>query len=513
MQALDSGGGRNGVDETLGFFAEVEAAILAEMSDISEFQAPGFAGCRIGKRTTILRDLESGQFLATCGGGSADARHFLESSFDGLFCERSAWLYSWVEARYRDLLAKFACKTGAELIAFTDAPDRAATWIAARLCETEIARHASDRVATSFSIPIPAHSLARTIRHAESSASEPVRFGDVSLALRASVILERLSIEHPKWLGFVTERMRAGILSTQIDAMSQVKNLARSRGASHAAWAKLSAEGPRDLVALDQSNDEARSHASLLDQELVNVVDGARVRHWLARTWCNLHPDMQAAISSVVSAYTGTLEILEPAFRAMDTEMVHRRDQFDGPTGIENEFRGLMTPLLSYVVALRDGEQREAIQARVRAPTRQRWADWLRWGRRLRDRWSPPFWVPMANYSNGYLVAEALSTRADIEQEGRWMANCIARYVHRCFAGRYVLYRIADRAGTSVATYGAVIDLEAYGDGHQKATGVVMDEVSGRHHTPVDRSVEVFAAELTAQIRLQLPRTVIDPSW
>ena len=35
MQALVSGGGRNGVDETLGFFAEVDASILAEMDEIA----------------------------------------------------------------------------------------------------------------------------------------------------------------------------------------------------------------------------------------------------------------------------------------------------------------------------------------------------------------------------------------------------------------------------------------------------------------------------------------------
>jgi len=512
MQASNSGGGWNGVDETLGFFAEVDASILAEMSEIAELHLPGFAGCRIAGRTTILRELESGQFLMTCAVGDADVRNFLDSPVHGLFCERNAWLYSWVEARYLDQLARFACKTGAELVAFKDTPERAAIWIAARLCESEAAKQASTRVATSLAIPSHLLALAQRVRQAESGAGAAVRFGDVSLVLRAGVVLERLSIEHPKWLALSSVSMRAGLLSAQFDAMAQLKRLARSRGASHAVWARLAADGPQVLAARDTPDDESCSVTDILNKEWDAVVDWAKARHWLRRTWCHFHPEMQATIATIVSAYAGLLDILEPLFRAMDAEATRRSGQFDRLTEIENEFRELKTALHSYVDECVVGGDRVILPRRVQVPSRHRWPDWVRWGHRFRDRWAFPFWVPMAYYSNDNLVAEALSTRADIEQEGRRMGNCIAGYVHRCFTGRYVLYRIADHAGTSIATYGAVIDLMAYDDGHQIATGVVMDEVSGRHHAPVDRSVEVFADELTAQIRRHMPCVVTDPS-
>lgn len=80
-------------DATLGFFAEVDASIVAEMGEIAELHLAGFSGCRIGGRTTILRDLETGQFLVTGGVGEADVRHLLDSPVHGLFCERGAWLY------------------------------------------------------------------------------------------------------------------------------------------------------------------------------------------------------------------------------------------------------------------------------------------------------------------------------------------------------------------------------------------------------------------------------------
>ena len=515
MQALVSGGGRNGVDETLGFFAEVDASILAEMAEIAELHLPGFAGCRIGGRTTILRDLESGQFLVTCAVGDADVRNFLDSPVHGLFCERSAWLYSWVEARYLDRLAQFACKTGVELIAFKDAPERAAIWIAARLCESEVAKQASARVAASLAIPSHVLALAQRVCQAEGRAGAAVRFGDVSLVLRAGLVLARLSIEHPKWLAFATVRMRAGLLSAQFDAMAQLKQLARSRGASHAVWARLAAEGPRLLAARDMPEDQSCSVRDMLDKEWAAVVDWAKVRHWLRRTWCHLHPEMQAAISTIVSAYAyaGLLDIVEPLFRAMDAEATRRSGQFDGLTEIENEFRELKTALHSYVDACVIGGRRVILPRGVQAPSRHRWPDWVRWGHRFRNRWAFPFWVPLSKYTSEQFVAEALSTRADIEHEGQRMANCIAGYVGRCSAGQYVLYRISERGGKTVATYGAAIDVTTTADGRLEATGVVMDEVSGHATSPVDHAVEAFAAQLTGQIRLRLPCEVIEPSW
>ncbi|MBK6727109.1 MAG: hypothetical protein IPG63_07585 [Xanthomonadales bacterium] len=513
MRASNLGSGRKGVDETLGFFAEVDASILAEMAEIAELHLPGFSGCRIGGRTTILRDLESGQFLVTCGVGEADVRHFLDSPIHGLFCERSAWLYSWVEARYRDRLARFACKTGPALIAFQDSPERAAIWIAARLSESEVAKQASARVAASLAIPSHALTLAQRVRQAEGSPSAAIRFGDVSVLLRAGMVLERLSIEHPKWLAFVTVRMRAGLLSTQFDAMAQMKRLAHSAGASHAAWARLATEGPQPLGALNESKHEVRSNTETLDQELTRIVDGAKARHWLGRTWHNLHPDMQAAIATIVSAYAGCMDIVEPVLRALDAEATRRSALFDGLTEIENEFRELMICLLSYVVVCHDRGRRILLPRRVQVPSRHRWPDWVRWGHRFRIRRAFPFWIPLSTYAAGDFIAEALSTRADIEHEGQRMSNCIAGYVDRCSAGHYVLYRISDRGGSTVASYGATIDVSMTTDGRREATGVIMDEVSGHATSPVDHAVAVFAEQLTEQIRRRLPCEVVEPGW
>lgn len=514
MQASDSGGGRNGVDETLGFLAEVDASIVAEMAEITELHLPGFAGCRIGGRTTILRDLESGQFLVTCAVGEADLGHFLDRTFHGLFCERSAWLYSWVEARYRDRLTRFACETRAELIAFKDAPERAAIWIAARLCKTETAKQASARVAASLAVPSHALALAQRVRHGEGGAHGAVRFGDVSLVLRAGVALERLSIEHPKWLAFVGVRMRAGLLSMQFDAMAQLKRLARSSGASHAVWARLAAEGPQHVVKRGESDGDSCLRTDSLEKEWAGVLDVAKARHWLARTWHGFHPDMQSAISSIVSAYAGCMDIVEPLFRALDAEAMRRSGQFEGLTEIENEFRCLKTALLSYVLACHDYGRRIALPRRLQAPSRHRWPDWVRWSHRFSNQWAFPFWVPLSRYSSGDFVAEALSTRADIEHEGQRMANCIAMHVNRCSAGHYVLYRISDRGGTTIATYGARIDVTTTTDGRRIATSVVMREaVFGHANSPVDHAVAVFAEQLTGQIRLRLPCEVIEPSW
>lgn len=326
-------------------------------------------------------------------------------------------------------------------------------------------------------------------------------------------MLERLSIEHLKWLTFVAGRMRARLLSTQVDAMAQLKCLAHSGGASHAAWARLATEGPQQLVALDESNNESRSHTEMLDKEWTGILDGAKVRHWRGRTWHNLHPDMKAAISTIVSAYAGCMDIVEPMFRAMDAEAKRRSGQFDGLAEIENELRDLMSSLLSYVVACHDRGRRIILPRRVQAPSRHRWPDWVRWGHRFRNRWAVPFWVPLSTCSSGGFVAEALSTRADIEHEGQRMANCIAGYVNRCAAGHYVLYRISDRDGIRVVTYGAAIDVTTPTDGRREATGVVMGDVAGHANSPVGHAVSVFAEQLTGQIRRSLPCEVIEPSW
>lgn len=514
MQASNSDRGRNGVDETLGFFEKLDASVLAEMADIAELHFPGFSGCRIGARTTILRDHETGQFLVTCDGGEADVRNFHESPVHGLFCGRSVWLHSWVEARYRDRLARFACKTGTELIAFKDSPERAAVWIAARLGKTEVATQASARVAALMAIPSDALSLAQRLRHGEDSKSDAIRFGDVSLVFRAGPVLERLSLEHPKWVAFVAARMRAGLLSTQIDAMAQLKRLAHSGGASHAAWARLSANGPSDFVALVRANPHLpRPRMDLLEEEWATVLDLAKARHWIGRVWCDLHPELQEAAVTVVLAHPGSLDLLAPLFRALGIEAKRRSEAFHGLAQLENEFRELMAALFSFVVKRHDGPSPSILRRQLQMPYQSRWADWVRWGHRWKQRWASSFWVPLATYSNDGFVAEALLTRADIEREERQMANHIAHYAMSCFSGNYALYRISDPEGMPVATYGAIIETEQTPDGRTRAVRVSMGDLCGPRLGAVDAPIKVFAARLTAQIRLRLPCEVIEPSW
>ena len=513
IEPTNAGGG-SGVEATLAFVAKVDAGLLADISDIAVLQLPGFSGCRVGGLTTILHDHHSGQILVTGVVGEADARLLLDSTIHELFCQPSAWLKSWVEARYRDQMVRFQCHARGELIGFEESPQWAVAWFAARLCKTEVARTASEQVAASLALPESALSLARRIRDAETSTSDAIRFGDVSLAMRAGVVLERLSIEHPKWLAFVAARMRAGLLSTQVDAMAQLKRLAHSGGVSHAAWARLSASGPREFVALVLANPHLpRPRMDLLDEEWATMLDVAKARHWIGRIWCDLHSELQEAAVTVVLAYPGSLDLLAPLFRALGIEANRRSNAFHGLAQLENEFRELMAVLLSFVVKRHDGPSRSILRRQLRMPHQGRWAHWVRWGHRWQQRWASSFWVPLATYANDGLVAEALLTRADIEREERQTANHIAHYAMSCFSGNYALYRISDREGRPVATYGAMIETMHTPDGRKQAVRVSMDDVSGPRLGPVDEPIKVFAALLTAQIRRRLPCEVIEPSW
>ncbi len=515
------------------FLEWIERDVLAELSDIRPLRSETHVGCRIGRSMKLLRDLETNEFIVLSGQGATVNALFAQCAYEHLFSAPSAWLEAWLQAQYLERIRVHEFETGTSFHVFDPKAEGTLRWIMARVSRTETAKTASKAVAEALAVSGDDIEAARRYISADESASAAPTFHDVEWVLRMGKTLVRLATEHPHWARFIVQHIQAREFSMTLDPMAQLKRRARSAGLSKSAWARLSRVGLEitagvrcsrkivwdwtdDLGEIeglpipDVAPDPAAPEQPDLETQWRDVVAVSKAINWVGDVWPALHPEFQRRVIECVYAYPRDhLGRLEQVFTALGREAVRRVVAFDGMVTLENDFSKVARTLEAHGSLCMIGYRH--LDSTNSPPKRSRWVEWVRWSERFVDPRALPIWVPMEEFSTNAYVATALTSRAEIAAEGRLMGNCIASYFGLCSQGAYALYRIEDRSGGRVATYGAKIDVTSADGGATMAMSATFDEVSGQDHCSVDESVRAFAELLTQAINRQLPALIVAP--
>jgi len=515
------------------FLEWIDRDVLAELSDIRPLRSETHVGCRIGGSMKLLRDLETNEFIVLSGQGATVNALLAQCAYEQLFSAPSAWLEAWLQAQYLERIRVYEFETGTPFRVFDPKAEGTSRWILSRVISTDAAKTASKAVAEALAVSCDDIKAARRYISADESASTAPTFHDVEWALRMGKTLVRLAIEHPHWTRFIVQHIQAQEFSMTLDPMAQLKRRARSAGLSKSAWARLSRvglditggvrcgrkvifewtddlDGMEGLPIPGVEPDLAAPEQPDLATQWRDVVAVSRAINWVGDVWPALHTEFQRRVIECVYAYPRNhLGSLEQVLTALGREADRRVSEFDGMVELENDFSKVARTLEAHGSLCMIGYRH--LDSTNSPPKRSRWVEWVRWSERFLDPRALPIWVPTEGFSTNAYVATALTSRAEIAAEGRQMGNCIESYFGLCLQGTYALYRIEDRSGRRVATYGAKINVtSANGDGAM-AMSATFDEVSGQDHCSVDESVRAFAELLTQAINRHLPALILAP--
>ena len=515
------------------FLEWIDRDVLAELSDIRPLRSETHVGCRIGGSMKLLRDLETNEFIVLSGQGATVNALLAQCAYEQLFSAPSAWLEAWFQAQYLERIRVYEFETGTPFRVFDPKAEGTSRWILSRVISTDAAKTASKAVAEALAVSCDDIKAARRYISADESASTAPTFHDVEWALRMGKTLVRLAIEHPHWTRFIVQHIQAQEFSMTLDPMAQLKRRARSAGLSKSAWARLSRvglditggvrcsrkttsdwiddlDGMEGLPMLYLASDTTDPEQPDLATQWHNVVAVSRAINWVGDVWLQLHPEFRRRVVECVYAYPRDhLGRLEQVLTALGREAGRRVWAFDGMVALENNFSKVARTLEAYGSLCMSGYRH--LDLTNSPPKRSRWDEWVRWSERFEDPRALPIWVPLERFSTNAYVATALTSRAEIAAEGRQMGNCIASYFGLCFQGTYALYRIEDRSGGRVATFGAKIDVTSADGAAAMAMSATFDEVSGQDHRAVDDAVRAFVELLMQAINHHLPALIMAP--